>query len=319
MWVQSDKGRGTSFFFSLPVDEALAPVGDNVLRWFSPYAQHEARERRSTAPAIGIRPRLIVVETDNALQRLLVRYLNTVEIAPVTTLEEAAAEIARAPAQALLMNNASMSDVLRQINLSNVLPYGLPAIVCSVPGIHDLTSVLGFYDYLVKPVGRDALLRVLQSLDLPNRTVLVVDDDPDALLLFRRMLISATVDRGYRVLRASNGRQALQLLRDNHPDVVLLDLIMPEMDGYQLLAEMKQDPQICTIPVVAISAQDPAGQPILSASLAVSCGGGIPIHRLLSTIESLMNTLSPQQVNLGIQRSQEGGAAKGFAQEGRSA
>jgi len=126
---------------------------------------------------------------------------------------------------------------------------------------------------------------------LQGKTILVVDDEPEALRLFRRML--ASTGRGYRVLRAANGRQALAILRSERPDAILLDLVMPEMDGFQLLAAKNADPALRDIPVVAISARDPAGQPILSNALAVTRGGGLSTPQLLACIEALSRILSP--------------------------
>ena len=317
MWVESEQGQGATFYFRLPISGDTLDSDSGVSRWFSPYVHYQERIHGPSLPVRPDRPRLVVLETGNALCRLLTRYLKDVEIVPVASLETALDEIARVPAQALLVNTETVADSLQQMETSISLPFGLPAIVCSVPGIQESAGALGVSDYLIKPIARDALLAALDRLPMPNRTVLVVDDDPDALQLFRRMLVSA--QRGYRVLRAMNGHQALEVLGLQRPDVVLLDLIMPGMDGFQLIAEMKKNPALAEIPVVVISAQDPAGQPIISKSLAVIRGGGISIHRLLATVEALVNTLAVQQVSLGIQGDQEDLAADGLAQEGSRA
>ena len=81
--------------------------------------------------------------------------------------------------------------------------------------------------------------------------ILVVDDQPEVLQLFARML--STAREGYLVLRADNGQRALSLLRERQPDVMLLDLVMPGMDGFQLLKEKEQDASIRDIPVVIVS------------------------------------------------------------------
>jgi CheY-like chemotaxis protein len=127
-----------------------------------------------------------------------------------------------------------------------------------------------------------------------------------------------STQEGYRVLRANNGRQALQLLRQQPVDVVLMDLVMPEMDGFQLLAEKNLDPALSHIPVIVISARDPEGQPIVSRSLTVMRSGGISLRRLLACIQTLVPVLSPQQVKLVVQESEEFFAANRFAQESGS-
>jgi adenylate cyclase len=82
--------------------------------------------------------------------------------------------------------------------------------------------------------------------------VLVVDDDS----LNRMLLTTNLQQQGYTVTSARDGKQALELLHAQPFDVVLLDLLMPEMDGYQVLAKMKQDPVLRHLPVIVISALD---------------------------------------------------------------
>jgi CheY-like chemotaxis protein len=242
------------------------------------------------APVPRIRPRFVVLEAGDALQRLLARYLDGTEIVPVASLREALQELSHVPAQALLVNDTSVSAVLQRLHKSEALPSGIPVIACSIPGVYEAAGALGVSAYLVKPISRDTLLSALDRLKLSGNTVLVVDDEPEALRLFRRMLVSS--EPGYRVLSAMDGRQAMTILREQRPDVVLLDLIMPNMDGFQLLAAKSQDLTLSDIPVVVISARDPAGQPIVSNALAVTQGDGFSMHRLLTCIEAISGILS---------------------------
>ena len=150
---------------------------------------------------------------------------------------------------------------------------------------------LGAVRYLVKPVTRERLLSTLESLGEGIESVLLVDDKPEVLQLLGRMLSSA--ERDYRVLRAKNGPQALGLLRERKPDVMVLDLIMPGMDGFQVLQEKGEDPSIRHIPVVVVSAKDPAGEPIVSDSLTVARNGGLSVGELLACIQSVSQILAP--------------------------
>ena len=85
----------------------------------------------------------------------------------------------------------------------------------------------------------------------PSKTILIVDDDPD----IRETLAELLQDEGYTVILASHGGEALEALRMNpKPALILLDLMMPIMDGWQFRTEQKRDPQIAAIPVVIISA-----------------------------------------------------------------
>ncbi len=81
--------------------------------------------------------------------------------------------------------------------------------------------------------------------------VLVVDDEPDVLLLCRVNLEF----EGYEVIEAGDGEEAMRLVREEQPDAVLLDVMMPKMDGWQVLAALKSDPETADIPVVMLTAK----------------------------------------------------------------
>src|SRR5205085_4057298 len=134
------------------------------------------------------------------------------------------------------------------------LPYSIPALTCWVPGDTDAARRLGVASYLVKPITLEMLLSTLDRLEREVKTILLVDDQPEVLRLFARMLASA--GRGYHILQTTNGRRALDLLRERQPDVMLLDLVMPGMDGFQVLQAKALDPAIANIPVVVTSSKD---------------------------------------------------------------
>jgi signal transduction histidine kinase/CheY-like chemotaxis protein len=288
IWVESEKDVGTTFFFRLPIAPPT-PMGSDFMRGFVPDWEYMEPTHPSKAPKPQIQSRFVVLETGDSLQRLLTRYLDKVEIVPVSNLDEALQELSASPSQAFLINDMSPVQTLEYLAMIE-LPHSTPAIVCSVPGIHESAGMMGVSDYLVKPISQDKLLAVLSHLELPGKTVLIVDDEPDALQLFRRMLLSSEQD--YRVLRARDGREAMNVLREFHPDVMLLDLAMPNMDGFQVLKAKSEDPSLNDIPVIVISAQDPTGQPIVSKTLAVTCQEGLSIHRLLTCIKTISETFS---------------------------
>jgi CheY-like chemotaxis protein len=120
----------------------------------------------------------------------------------------------------------------------------------------------------------------------------VVDDEMDAQRLFRKMLVSS--GRPYRVLRATGGRQAIEAMQSQRPDVVLLDLVMSDMDGFAVLKEMRAASALSGIPVVVASALDPGGHPIATQGIAVARKGGLSARELLRVIESLSDILSPE-------------------------
>src|SRR5262249_42903274 len=110
---------------------------------------------------------------------------------------------------------------------------------------------LGAADYLIKPIDRERLLSVLEKYRR-EQPVLVVDDDPEVRALLRRMLEV----EGYRVVDAANGRVALERAQDVSPGVGLLDLMMPEMDGFEFVTAFRADPRWRSVPIVVVTAKD---------------------------------------------------------------
>ena len=289
IWLESVEGTGTTFFFRLP-SETPPALASGALRWFSPYLHHEERTHPPSAQPSIIPLRFVVLETRHTLERLLTRYVHGAEIVHTESLQEAVRELESQPAQALVVSDSSVESGLRSLADITALPDGTPVIVCSIPAANGGAGAFGVSDYLVKPVSRGSLLRALDRLNLRGKELLLVDDEIDAIRLFRRMLISS--DRSYRVLKAQDGQEALRMLREHHPAAMLLDLVMPNMDGFRLLEEKGQDPALRDIPVVVISARDPAGQAIVSNALAVTQKNGFSMSQLLRCINAIAGAVS---------------------------
>jgi signal transduction histidine kinase/CheY-like chemotaxis protein len=296
MWLESQVGEGTTFFFRLPIETPLPAdlfEGDSVRRWFSPYSEHEyqVRSQRSKAPVPVILPRYVLMDKGPTLSRLFGRYLTGTELVSMHNVQDAIQELTRLPAQALIVNVASFGASPVPRELLAALPYDTPAITCWVPGEDESAKQLGVLRYLVKPITSEALLSALGDVDGRVRSILLVDDQPEALRLFARMLSST--EHNYRILRARNAQRALSLLRQHRPDIMFLDLIMPGMDGFQVLEEKRQDPAIREIPVVIISSRDPRGEPLVSSELGLIYGGGLSVRDLLACVRAISGVLSP--------------------------
>src|SRR5260370_26398432 len=127
----------------------------------------------------------------------------------------------------------------------------IPVVMLTIVDDKNLGYALGASDYLTKPIDRERLVTTLEKYrrDLP---VLIVDDDLEVRQLLRRMLES----EGYPVVEAENGRVALERLREVSPSVILLDLMMPEMDGFDFVAELRRHEVWREIPIVVVTAKD---------------------------------------------------------------
>ena len=131
----------------------------------------------------------------------------------------------------------------------------IPVIMLTIVDNRAMGLQLGAADYLVKPLDSSALLATLSRLlpigDRPAR-LLVVDDDPDVLEMIGQLL----EERPYVVNTAVDGLDALEQIEQDKPDAILLDLMMPRLDGFGMLAQLRQNPATVDIPVIIITAKE---------------------------------------------------------------
>ncbi|MBV9307954.1 MAG: response regulator [Acidobacteriaceae bacterium] len=130
----------------------------------------------------------------------------------------------------------------------------IPVVMLTISDNQNLGYTLGATDYLSKPIDRERLLSVLMRYHTPESaaSALVVEDDPNSRELLRRALEG----EGWKARTAENGRVALDLIAQQRPGVILLDLMMPEMDGFEFVSALRQQPENRNIPIVVITAKD---------------------------------------------------------------
>jgi CheY-like chemotaxis protein len=130
----------------------------------------------------------------------------------------------------------------------------IPVVIVTIVDEQRRGIALGAAGYLTKPIDRERLVEILsrhRSTDRPSE-VLVVDDDEEQRQLVRAILGA----QGWVVREAANGRRALDCLAAKLPDILLLDLMMPEMDGFEVVAALQANPAWRDIPVVVVTALD---------------------------------------------------------------
>jgi two-component system sensor histidine kinase/response regulator len=129
----------------------------------------------------------------------------------------------------------------------------IPVVVVSIVAGENEGGIIGAVDVLQKPVIRDDLLATLRrSIPLNKARILIVDDDADA----RQVLLEHLSDEAYECRQAKNGREALTAVDEFMPDLVLLDLMMPEMDGMTFLSQIRTEPRFQWLPVVVVTAKE---------------------------------------------------------------
>ena len=243
--VQSAPGEGTAFTFWLPVEvvaeEQPAPV---------------AVTAPPEAPNL---PLILVVDDDPAVREVMGRSLAKegydVRLAAdgKTGLEMARTLKPRVIILDVMMPGMDGWAVLSVLKSDPDL-HGIPVILATMIEDKQMGFALGAQEYLTKPVERERLISVLKRYQKPGdlRPVLVVEDDPDTREIVRRVLER----ENFPVLTAANGRLALEQLADGLPSLVLLDLMMPEMDGFEFLRVLRANPDWREIPVAVLTAKE---------------------------------------------------------------
>ncbi|MDB5082315.1 MAG: luxQ 1 [Chloroflexi bacterium] len=130
----------------------------------------------------------------------------------------------------------------------------IPVIMLTIVDDKKMGYALGAADYMTKPIDRERLLLILKKhMPAPSlASVLLVEDDPTTREMLRRLLEK----EGWSVNEAENGRIGLERVKENRPGLVLLDLMMPEMDGFGFVAELRKRKEWRDIPVVVVTAKD---------------------------------------------------------------
>lgn len=134
----------------------------------------------------------------------------------------------------------------------------IPVIIVSIIDEKSLGFSLGAVDYFVKPVNKDDLLQAMNRVHLAPRgdnsrpTILVIDDDRAATDLIQVIL----ENEGYKVLKAYHGKEGVDIATRERPDLIILDLIMPETSGFNVAYQLKQIPATRTIPIIILTSMD---------------------------------------------------------------
>jgi signal transduction histidine kinase/CheY-like chemotaxis protein len=251
--VESTPGHGSTFTIRLPAEVEIGEARD-ARRTVKP----GAHTPRPAAPVETSR-RVLVIDDDPTVRELMERFL-VKEGFFVVTAANAVEGLRRArevrPAAItldVLMPDLDGWTVLAALKGDPEVA-DIPVIFVTILDEQNRGYALGATEYLVKPVDRNRLTQVLTRLcgDRPSRRLLMVEDDETT-----RTVIQQALERdGWVITPAENGRVALARLGEARPDAILLDLLMPEMDGFEFLTELRRQATGRDIPVVVLTAKD---------------------------------------------------------------
>ncbi len=244
--VTSEAGKGSTFVVRLPVGavrspDALAPLAD----------------AGDEPPSIG--DCVLVIDDDTTARELIANHLREEGFSVVTAnggrdgLKRAEELRPMAITLDVLMPDIDGWTVLAALR-GNPKLADIPVVMATVTDQQRKGIALGAAGYLTKPIDRDRLIALLQPFRARARRthVLLVEDDSAQRILIRSVLEPQL----WLVTEADNGRVALDRLAEQAPDIILIDLMMPEMDGFQLIAALRERPDWRRIPVIVITALD---------------------------------------------------------------
>jgi signal transduction histidine kinase/CheY-like chemotaxis protein len=242
--VTSEVGKGTTFAVRLPVAAAVVVARD------------QPSETVTDVPSGDC---VLVIDDDATARELIADYLRQAGFAVISAaggregLKRAKDHHPIAITLDVMMPDIDGWTVLAALRGDPQLA-DIPVVMATIVDERRQGMTLGAVGYLTKPIDRDKLVEIIRRYGAPSgpTRVLVVEDDATQ----RERVRSWLEPPQWLVTEAENGRAALERLKDTVPDVIILDLMMPEMDGFQLVAALQQHPQWRRIPVVVVTALD---------------------------------------------------------------
>jgi signal transduction histidine kinase/CheY-like chemotaxis protein len=284
LWAESQVGVGSTFFLALPLGQAPALNRPTLVRTAAPVAQESSKP-------------VILAVSPHPLGDQYDRYLSEYRVVHTTPQQALAAYERYLPVAVWVNDTTTLAEPPRYLAPVLRVAPTLPIIACRVPSSAETARQLDADLLLTKPITRDKLEEALRELagDEPIRSVLVVDDDPRMVRLVERILMGLP-EPPERVIEACGGREGLELLLSEHPDLVLLDLAMPEVTGYDLLEAIRHNPATARQRIALITGVTLEQESAPVYSISVQSQEGFTLARSLSALNEIVKGLAPRAV-----------------------
>jgi len=282
--LSSEVGTGSTFFFTLPVEEPKVVSDLNQL----------AHEQNL----------ILSIDDDPQVISLYERFLQSsgyqvvAETNPEKAVERAIALKPMAITLDIMMPKKDGWQVMRDLK-KNESTRNIPVLICSILEEEEKGFSLGASEYLVKPFIQDDLIRAIHRMESNGElhNILVVDDNPADLRLTQKMIENGG---NYHVTAVENGRDALESLTNSVPDMIILDLFMPGLNGFDLLEIFKGDPKFSQIPVIILTGADLSSEQqkqLSNFGKHLFSKGALKEKDLLVYIEESLNKIKSVQTN----------------------
>ncbi len=284
--LSSTPGKGSVFFFALPVSDQPSvdleqlTHGENVI---------------------------LSIDDDPQVIALYERYLKNYgfEVValtnPAKALERARELKPFAITLDIMMPQVDGWQILHDLK-QDVKTRDIPILVCSILEEEEKGFNLGASDYLVKPFLQDDLINAIRRINKDGKTleVLVIDDDPVDLQFVKKMV---EAEGSFHPTLAEGGAAAMEMLKTLTPDLIILDLFMPDMNGFDLLDKFKTEPRLSRIPVIILTGTDltiEQQQQLTESSKALFTQGLLKESDILKNMEEALERIKARpQINKG--------------------
>ena len=269
MWLESELGKGSTFSFNFPITPPvpLSPRPEPIIeewRWREPDLQ-------IAVPRLPHKERLVVWdETGTLLSHL--SHSDAIDFVYSKNLEQMLETLNDCPAQGVVINMAKDNCSSKLEQLREVIP-DTPIFACSFPQTTKEFEEAGAQNYLTKPVTFQKLSEATNALNKAVKHVLIVDDNIDVQQVLTRML--GLYKQGLEITTATSGEEALRLLQRQAFDLILLDLTLSDMSGWDVLKQKNEYEHLKNIPTIIVSAQDPSESTSRSNLLVTTISSGL--------------------------------------------
>jgi CheY-like chemotaxis protein len=286
--LESEVGKGSTFYFTLPFyDSPEAAAKPKII-------ENEAPELEDLV--------ILAIDDDEKVIRLYQRYLNKqgYRVVPLTEPQKAVERAKELKPYAItldiMMPGYDGWQVLQDLK-SDPETQNYPTVICSIVEDTEKGYALGATDYLLKPIIEDDLLSSLERINRSGfiHEVLIIDDDSDDLRLLEKLLLESGK---YKPVLADNGQEGWKRMAMSPPQALphalIIDLFMPEMDGFEIVDAMQETEKLKNIPVILITGGDISTtqqEKLDSLNHHLLQKGALNPDELLSTLERSLNHL----------------------------